>query len=79
MQQTTAMAAFATPELRGLFSGWLDSLQAQALAAIGEKGEIRPAQLAQALNISEDGALYLLTQMARQGKVGIRAQLAQTP
>ncbi len=79
MQQTTAMATFATPELRGLFSGWLDTMQAQALAAIGEKGEMRPAQLAQALNISEDGALYLLTQMARQGKVDIRVQVPQTP
>ena len=79
MQQTTAMATFATPELRGLFSEWLTALEEEALAALKGKGELEPAQLAQALKISADGALYLLIQMARQNKVSIWAQASQTP
>lgn len=78
MQHTTAMATFATPELRGLFSEWLDSLEEEALAVFRDKGEVEPEQLAQALKISTDGALYLLIQMARQNKVSIRAQASQT-
>lgn len=38
MQQTTAMATFATPELRELFAEWLDSVAVKALAALNEKG-----------------------------------------
>ncbi len=78
MQHTAAMATFATPELRDLFSHWLESLEAQALAALKDKGELDPAQLAQALKISPDGALYLLIQMARQNKVSLRVQASQT-
>lgn len=78
MQQTTAMATFATPELRELFAEWLDSVTVKALAVLNEKGELDAAQLAQALEISIDGTLYLLTQMARQGKVNLRAQASPT-
>lgn len=78
MQQTTAMATFATPELRELFTEWLDSVAVKALAVLNEKGELDAVQLGQALAISTDGALYLLTQMARQGKVNLRAQASPT-
>ncbi|MCT7304400.1 hypothetical protein [Enterobacter hormaechei] len=78
MQQTTAMATFATPELRELFAEWLDSVAVKALAVLNEQGELDSLQLAQALGISTDGALYLLTQMARQGKVNLRAQASPT-
>lgn len=78
MRQTTAMATFATPELRELFAEWLDSVTVKALAVLNEKGELDAAQLAQALEISIDGTLYLLTQMARQGKVNLRAQTSPT-
>lgn len=79
MQHTTAMATFATPELRGLFSEWLGALEEEALAVFSDKGEVDPGQLAEALKISTDGALYLLIQMARQNRVSIRAQASPTP
>ncbi|HBX5361459.1 TPA: hypothetical protein MH421_27860 [Klebsiella pneumoniae] len=79
MQQTTAMATFATPELRDLFSEWLDAMAVKALTTLKETGELESAQLAQALNISPESALYLLTRMAGQGKVSLRAQASSTP
>ena len=68
MGQTTAMAAFATPELRQAFGAWLKDLESKAEAAVAE-GEKDAAALAVALGTDEDSACYVIGRLAASGKV----------
>jgi hypothetical protein len=58
MHKTTSTAAFATPELHTLFGEWMESLEREALAVLGEKGEVDVAALASTLKISEESAIH---------------------
>ena len=73
MGQTTAMAAFATPELQQAFGAWLKDLECKAEAAVGE-GEKDAAELATALGIDADSARYVLGRLASSGKVTLVAR-----
>jgi len=66
--QTTAMAAFATPELQHAFSEWLKDLEGKAEAALVE-GEKDAAVLAAALGVDENSTRYVLGRLAANGKV----------
>lgn len=76
MQQTTALATFATPELRQLFSEWLVNLENEALKTLRDSDGTDVAGLAQALRISEEGAIYLIAHMAKAGKISLSVQAA---
>jgi hypothetical protein len=76
MQQTTAMATFATPELRQLFSEWRTTLEEKALSVLRDNGETDLAGLAKALNVSLESVAYLIAHMAKSGKVTLRIQPA---
>jgi len=76
MQKTTALAAFATPELRQMFSEWMTTLEAEALKTLQRTGATDAAGLAKALNISEEGAAYLIAHLARSRKVILRVETA---
>ena len=73
MGQTTAMAAFATPELQHAFRAWLKDLEDKAEAAVAE-GEKDAAEVATALGIDADSARYLLGRLAANGKVTLVAR-----
>ena len=73
IHETTAMAAFATPELRHAFGEWLKSLEAKAEAAVAE-GEKDAAALATALGIDEESARYVLGRLAAGGKATLVAR-----
>jgi hypothetical protein len=73
IQQTTAMAAFATPELRHMFGEWLKGLEVKAEAAVAE-GEKDATALATALEIDEHSARYVLGRLAAEGKVTLLAR-----
>jgi hypothetical protein len=76
MQKTTAMAAFATPELRHMFTEWIATLEAEAMEKLTQSGPTDAAGLAQALGISEEGATYLILHLAKSGKIELRVQAA---
>lgn len=73
IQQTTAMAAFATPELRHMCGEWLNGLEVKAEAAVAE-GEKDATALATALEIDEHSARYVLGRLAADGKVTLLAR-----
>lgn len=79
MQQTTAMASFATPELRQMFGEWMATLDTEALKTLQQTGATDAAGLAKALNISEEGAAYLIAHLAKSGKVSLRVEAAKAP
>ena len=73
MEQTTTMAAFATPELQQAFGAWLKDLEGKAEAAVSE-GERDAAALATMLGIDEDSARYVIGRLAASGKVTLVAR-----
>jgi len=73
IKRTADLSALATPELHRLFTEWLETLEAEALEALGESGETDAAALARALNIGEESAAWLIAHLAKEGKVALRA------
>lgn len=74
IRRTTEMAAFATPELHGLFAEWLETTEDRALRHLRDTADADQASLAAALDICEDSAAYLLARLACRGKATLRAQ-----
>jgi hypothetical protein len=77
MKQTTDMAAFATPELRLLFTDWLAALEDEAIRQLQKSGDMDDSEFAQALNISNESAAYLITQLIQKNKVRAHIYLAE--
>ena len=65
------MAAYATPEVRGLFEEWARVVEEEILAFVKEKGSVVPAAISAKLNISAESALFFIGRMARAGKIVI--------
>jgi hypothetical protein len=76
MQKTTAMAAFATPELRHMFDEWMATLEAEALEKLAQSGATDVGALAKALGISDEGAAYLILHLTKRGRVNLRVEAA---
>jgi len=74
IKQTTDMAAFATPELQGLFAAWLETLEQEALQCLERNGGMDAPRLAKALHIDEKSAAYLFAHMAAAGKLTLQAR-----
>ena len=77
VKETTDMAAFATPELRSLFVDWLETVEGEAMRHLQQAGETDVADLAKALNISEESAAYLIAHMTTTGKVRSQVRAAE--
>jgi hypothetical protein len=73
IKRTTDMAGFATPELHGLFTEWLETTEERAMQHLREETDTDASSLAEALEISEGSASYVMGHLARQGKVTLRA------
>ncbi|WP_226858033.1 MarR family transcriptional regulator [Acidithiobacillus caldus] len=78
IQKTNALAVSATPALQPLFLQWLDTLSDEALQLLQKQPGMESADLAKALQISGEGATYLLASLCNQGKIRLRAEGTQT-
>ena len=67
--ETSTMATYATPEVRGLFEEWAKAVEEEILAFLKEKGKANPSDISAKLNISEESALFFIGKMAREGKI----------
>ena len=74
IKRTTDMAAFATPELHGMFAAWLATQEGEALARLRESGATGLAGLAEMLGIGEESAAHLVAHLARDGKVDLHIE-----
>ncbi|HEY7676384.1 MAG TPA: hypothetical protein VIG69_04900 [Candidatus Methylomirabilis sp.] len=54
-----------------MIPGWKEELEAEYLEVLREGGRATPADLALRLGVSENSAVYWLTQLARDGRVRI--------
>ena len=71
VSKSAEMAAYATPEVRTLFEEWTQSVGAEVVTVLKSKGRVDLAELASALKISPEGALYFLGRLVREGKATI--------
>lgn len=71
VSKSAEMAAYATPEVRTLFEEWAQSVGAEVVTVLKNKGKVNLAELASALKISPEGALFFLGRLVREGKATI--------
>ena len=69
IEQTSELAAYATPELRGLFEAWLEEVEREALRYISDEGSLSAKALAEKLGVSTESAIFIIARLARSGKV----------
>ncbi len=78
VRQTNENAAYATPELRDLFDDWLEQVENEVLAFLSKKDDASVEELSEALGITEQSAIFLLSKLTRQGKLDLRGGLRKT-
>ncbi len=71
VSESASVAAYATPELRGLFEEWARAIEDEIIDLLREKGKCGPSEVAAKLKISEEGVLFLIGKMAREKKIKI--------
>jgi hypothetical protein len=72
-------AAFATPELRDLFREWCSQVEEEILKVVRENGQSDPQTIAQTLKISRESVVYLLTKLAKEGKLSLTIDSIENP
>ncbi len=71
VSKSAEMAAYATPEVRGLFEEWAGSVEAEVLRVLKARGPLDLATLARELRIGPESVLYFLGKLVREGQVTI--------
>jgi hypothetical protein len=71
VSKSAELAAYATPEVRGLFEEWARSVEEEVETALREAGQLDLDQLAARLKVSQESALYFLSRLVRKGKASI--------
>ena len=69
--KSAEMAAYATPEVRGLFEEWATKVEEEMLAALKTRGDADLNQLATDLKMSPESVLHFLGKLVREGHVSI--------
>ena len=73
--QTSELAAYATPELRGLFETWLAEVEQEAMKILTGNGSVTAPELATQLGISPESAVFIIARLARSDRVEAGARL----
>ncbi|WP_233444805.1 cyclic nucleotide-binding domain-containing protein [Acidithiobacillus caldus] len=74
MQRTTALAAYAQPELYQLFEEWLAAREDEVFHRIEQAGSQDPDALAEMLSLSSASVMVLLARLQNQGKIHLKAE-----
>ena len=77
MRRTTSLAVYAQPELHQLFEEWLAAREGDVLKLIEERGSQDHEALAAALSMSPASVTTLLAHLQNQGKIRLRAEIAE--
>ena len=72
--KSAEMATYATPELRGLFEEWLSQIEGELIEFLGEKDAVAPEDVAKHFKLSTESAIFLISRLARQGKLTINLE-----
>jgi hypothetical protein len=78
INQSSELATFATPEIRGLFEEWVGQLDNEVLDFVKKTKSTDPDQVAAHLKISRESAVYLLSRLAQKGIISFSVQYQGT-
>lgn len=75
--RASEQATWATPELRALFDDWVAQVKDELVASLAEIGEGADlATLGERLRLDVNSVAFLVTALAREGKVHLRVSPA---
>jgi hypothetical protein len=69
--KSAEMATYATPELRALFEEWLGQIETEIVEFLEGREAVAPEDVAEHFKLSKESAVFLVSKLAREGKVEI--------
>lgn len=77
MTKTSEPAAFAVPEVRGLFEEWAAQIEEEILQFIDQSGSNDAAKIGEHFKLSTDSVTFFITRLANKGKINLKAEKNQ--
>lgn len=71
ISNTSELATFATPEIRGLFEEWVQQVDEEILSLLESNKAFEPEELAKQLKLSRESVIYFLSRLAQKGKISL--------
>ena len=72
MNETSNLASFATPELRGLFKEWIQQINQEILDFIKQNKSVDANKIAEHIKLSKKSVIYLLGILAQENKLELK-------
>jgi hypothetical protein len=72
ISNTSELATFATPEIRGLFEEWVRQVDEEVLNLLEKNNALTPEEITARLKISRESVIYFLSRLAQRGKVSLQ-------
>jgi|GEM_PF-190018 len=67
--QSKQLRAVAEPGVLALFEEWLEELEREVIDVVASRPNADPIEVARELGLNENGALFLVAKLTREGKV----------
>lgn len=67
------LATYSTPELRTLFNDWLSEIEQEVVSFLKDRHRVDPDEVAGHLRIGRESAIFILSKLAREGKINMQA------
>ena len=73
VSQSYELATYSTPELRGLFNDWVNSIEQEMLGLLKGHRKVDPDEIAGNFKLTRESVIFMLGKLAREGKVKMQA------
>lgn len=73
ISHTYELASYSTSELRSLFDDWLGAIEQLVVDFVNQQKNADPDEIATHLNVHRTSAIFVLSKLAREGKVIMQA------
>jgi hypothetical protein len=67
------LATYSTPELRTLFNDWLSEIENEIMEFLKDRQRVDPDEVAEHLRIGRESAIFIISKLAREGKINMQA------
>ena len=74
ISQSSEVAAFATPEVRELFSEWAGQIEDEILDFINQNKPLDTDRIAEKFNLSKNSVIYFLGRLAQKDKIKLKVE-----
>ena len=73
VSQSSELATYSTPELRGLFNDWVGAIEREILDFIKDKGKVDPDEIASHFRLEKGSVIFMLSKLAKEEKIKMQA------